>query len=150
MSFFGARWPLALDRDWLVRLMLHRARLGHPGVTSHDQAGLPGLGIFRRCAKRRQAMGGHLRVMQSARPVADVLIDPLTPPALGERLRLAQSIRQFAIAELHLPDNASYQGYADLQRPYVVWNVVAAPEFSLTLKTWCFPVAGCVGLPRVL
>jgi predicted aminopeptidase len=22
---------------------------------------------------------------------------------------------------------------------------VAAPEFSLTLKTWCFPVAGCVG-----
>jgi predicted aminopeptidase len=83
--------------------------------------------------------------MQSARPVADVLVDPLTPPALGARLRLAQSIRQFASAELHLPDNASYQAYADLQRPYVVWNVVAAPEFSLTLKTWCFPMAGCVG-----
>jgi predicted aminopeptidase len=27
----------------------------------------------------------------------------------------------------------------------VVWNVVAAPELSLELKTWCFPVAGCVG-----
>jgi predicted aminopeptidase len=26
-----------------------------------------------------------------------------------------------------------------------VWNVVAAPELSLTLKTWCFPVVGCVG-----
>ena len=27
----------------------------------------------------------------------------------------------------------------------MVWNVVAAPELSLTLKTWCFPVVGCVG-----
>jgi predicted aminopeptidase len=26
-----------------------------------------------------------------------------------------------------------------------VWNVVAAPELSLTLKTWCFPIVGCVG-----
>jgi len=32
-----------------------------------------------------------------------------------------------------------------LQRRFVVWNVVAAPEYSLTLATWCFPVAGCVG-----
>ena len=38
-----------------------------------------------------------------------------------------------------------YHRYADLQRRSVVWNVVAAPELSLTLKTWCFPVAGCVG-----
>ncbi len=27
---------------------------------------------------------------------------------------------------------------------YVVWNVVAAPEFSLAPREWCFPVAGCV------
>jgi predicted aminopeptidase len=27
----------------------------------------------------------------------------------------------------------------------VVWNVVAAPELGLQLKTWCFPVVGCVG-----
>jgi predicted aminopeptidase len=26
----------------------------------------------------------------------------------------------------------------------VVWNVVAAPEFSVTPREWCFPVAGCV------
>ena len=30
-------------------------------------------------------------------------------------------------------------------RPAAVWNVVAAPELSLGLKTWCFPVVGCVG-----
>jgi predicted aminopeptidase len=26
-----------------------------------------------------------------------------------------------------------------------VWNVTAAPAYSLDLKTWCFPVTGCVG-----
>jgi predicted aminopeptidase len=54
-------------------------------------------------------------------------------------------MRRFAVTELHLPDNASYRRFEDLKRRYVVWNVVAAPELSLELKTWCFPVAGCVG-----
>ena len=49
------------------------------------------------------------------------------------------------MAELGLPDNASYRRYADLKRPAAVWNVVAAPPYSLTLHTWCFPVTGCIG-----
>ncbi|MEJ2129865.1 MAG: aminopeptidase [Woeseiaceae bacterium] len=53
-------------------------------------------------------------------------------------------LRQFAVDELHLPDNDSYRSYADLERDYVVWNGFAAPEFSLQPKTWCFPIAGCV------
>ncbi len=92
-----------------------------------------------------QSVGGHLRLMQAARPVSVWLSDDATPQALRERLALAQQMRQFAVSELALPDNASYQRYADLKRRAAVWNVVAAPEFSLTLKTWCFPVAGCVG-----
>ena len=100
------------------------------------------------CADTRyygQSVAGHLQVMQAARPIEHWLADPATPLALQQRLKLAQDMRRFAVAELHLPDNASYRRYADLQRRHVVWNVVAAPEFSLTLKTWCFPVAGCVG-----
>ena len=100
------------------------------------------------CADTRyywQSVAGHLQVMQAARPIEHWLADSTTPPALQQRLKLAQNMRRFAVTELHLPDNASYQRYADLQRRHVVWNVVAAPEFSLTLKTWCFPVAGCVG-----
>jgi predicted aminopeptidase len=58
---------------------------------------------------------------------------------------LSQRMRDFAVAELHLPDNASYRRYADLHRPAAVWNVVAAPELGLTLRTSCFPVVGCVG-----
>lgn len=92
-----------------------------------------------------QSVGGHLDLLQRARPVADWVDDGATPEALRERLRLAQRMRDFAVRELALPDNPSYRRYAELPRPAAVWNVVAAPELSLTLQTWCFPVVGCVG-----
>ena len=92
-----------------------------------------------------QSARGHMGVMQAARPLDDLLSDLQAAPALSRQLALAQRIRRFAVTELALPDNASYTRYADLHRTAVVWNVVAAPEFSLTLHTWCFPVAGCVG-----
>ena len=100
------------------------------------------------CADTRyycQSVTGHLQVMQAAKPIDDWLADPQTAASLRQRLSLARDIRRYAVAQLKLPDNASYHRYASLPRRYVVWNVVAAPEFSLTLKTWCFPVAGCVG-----
>lgn len=91
------------------------------------------------------SVGGHLDLLRAARPVPDWIADDGAPPALKERLALAQRIRDFAATELKLPDNASYRRYADLKRNAAVWNIVAAPELSLTLKTWCFPVVGCVG-----
>jgi len=92
-----------------------------------------------------QSVRGHLKLMVAARPVDDWLTDAHTAEPLRARLRLAQELRRFSVTELHLPDNASYQRFADLQRRYVVWNVVAAPVLSLELKKWCFPVVGCVG-----
>ena len=92
-----------------------------------------------------QSVSGHLQLMQAAKPVDQWLADTQTSAQLRNQLVLAQRIRQFAVAELALPDNASYRQYADLQRRAVVWNVVAAPAFSLKLNTWCFPVLGCVG-----
>ncbi len=53
-------------------------------------------------------------------------------------------IREFASRELALPDNDSYRRYADLGRPFVLWNVFAAPEFSVAPVQSCFPFAGCV------
>jgi predicted aminopeptidase len=99
------------------------------------------------CADTRyywQSVSGHLQLLQAARPVSQWLADPQTPPELRQRLELAQRMRTFAVTALDLPDNPSYHRYADLQRQAVVWNVVAAPPLSLTLKTWCFPVLGCV------
>ena len=92
-----------------------------------------------------QSVGGHLDLLQRARPVDQWLADSSTPPSLKRKLELSQRMRAFAVRELHLPDNASYTRYADLGRSAVVWNVVATPELSLQLKTWCFPVMGCVG-----
>lgn len=91
-----------------------------------------------------QAINGHTNVMSQRRPVAEVIGDPDAPATLKERLALIQEARQFSIDELHLPDNESYRSYADIGRDYVVWNVFAAPEFSLQPKQWCYLVAGCV------
>jgi len=91
-----------------------------------------------------QSATGHLGIMAAARPLDDWLADGQAPERLKARLALSQRIRDFAVAELKLPDNPSYRRYADLHRTAAIWNVVVAPRHSLTLKTWCFPVAGCV------
>ena len=91
-----------------------------------------------------QAVGGHFDVLSRARPVSDWLADPATPPELRARLETARHIREFASKSLGLPDNGSYLSYASIDRPYVVWNVFAAPELSVEPKLECFPFAGCV------
>lgn len=91
-----------------------------------------------------QAVSGHVSLMSKRVPIEQVIADPATPEAVRERLRVALAARAFAIAELGLPDNGSYTRYVQLDRTAVVYNVFAAPEFSLEPKTWCFPVAGCV------
>ena len=91
-----------------------------------------------------QSVSGHVAILRAARPIDNWLNDATTSAPVRARLQLAQSIRAYAVTSLHLPDNASYHRYADLHRPAAVWNVVAAPVDSLTLKTWCFVVVGCV------
>ena len=91
-----------------------------------------------------QAASGQWHVLHARVPIASVIADPKSPPDLRARLTEVESARDFAVRQLSLPDNPSYRSYADLHRPFVVWNVVATPEFSLTPMRWCFPVAGCV------
>ena len=91
-----------------------------------------------------QAMGGHLDVMRAVQPISELVRDPAIDPMLRKRLADVQAIREFASRDLGLPDNNSYRAYADLGRPYVVWNVFAAPEFSLEPKRWCMLMVGCV------
>ena len=91
-----------------------------------------------------QAVQGHLAMLADARPIDHWLADPGVGDDLKARLKRVREIRAFAAKELALPDNGSYTKYADLKRKYVLWNVVATPELSLTPERWCFPVAGCV------
>jgi predicted aminopeptidase len=90
-----------------------------------------------------QGASGQLDILARAKPIPEVIAES-TDAALSQRLRSVQQMRAFASSALALPDNRSYTSYADLGRPFVVWNVFATPELSLEPRQWCFPVAGCV------
>jgi predicted aminopeptidase len=91
-----------------------------------------------------QSVSGQLEIWQREAPIEQLLADPSLEPSLRAQLERALRIRDYASRELGLPDNRSYRSYADLARPFVVWNVFAVPEFSTEPRQWCFPVAGCV------
>jgi predicted aminopeptidase len=91
-----------------------------------------------------QSLWGGARVLAKRQSVTRLIADPKTSPEMREKLSRALEMREFAVAELALPENDSYRKYSDLDRPYVMWNVVAAPELSVAPETWCFLIAGCV------
>ena len=91
-----------------------------------------------------QAARGQLEILSKSEPIGEVASATGTPAELARRLQLVEHARDFSVRELGLPDNDSYRSYADIEREFVVWNVFAAPEFSLKPREWCFPVAGCV------
>lgn len=91
-----------------------------------------------------QAVSGHIDVIWHAVPIEQRLHEADTPAPLKDKLARVLVIRDFASRELGLPDNDSYRRYTDLGRPYVLWNVFAAPEFSVSPVQSCFPFAGCV------
>lgn len=91
-----------------------------------------------------QAIGGQLELLRKRTPIEKLIDDPSVDPALKASLGTVAAIRRFAVDDLGLPDNDSYTTYVSLDRSYVVWNVVAADEFSVEPKRSCFPFAGCV------
>jgi predicted aminopeptidase len=91
-----------------------------------------------------QAARGQLQILTARKPIDRVIADPKSPAELRTRLEAVRAAREFAARELGLPNNKSYTTYADLEREYVVWSVVATPEFSVEPQEWCFPIVGCV------
>src|SRR6185437_9274787 len=91
-----------------------------------------------------QAAHGEWHVIHGRKPIVQIIDDPQTPEPMIRELAEVREARDFASRELKLPDNDSYRTYVEIDRPYVVWNVVAAPALSVIPKQWCFPIAGCV------
>jgi predicted aminopeptidase len=91
-----------------------------------------------------QAISGHLGLMRGRQEISKILAAGDTDPELAHKLELALEIREFATAQLGLPDNGSYTRFVRTGREAVTWNVVATPELSLEPRRWCFLVAGCV------
>ncbi len=98
----------------------------------------------RTTAYYEQAINGQLDILSKQQSISRLAKDPDTPAALRQKLEFILRVRAFAEKHLHLPVKEHYLNYVALDRPYVVWNVFAAPEFSLAPKTWCFPIVGCV------
>src|SRR3984893_6551553 len=124
----------------------------NPDVAAHVVCGVRALLLAAACTLLcgcgtpylAQAARGQWQVLRQRVPLDTLLPDPRTPPAVRAHLQEVRAAREFASRELGLPDNKSYRSYADIRRPYVVWNVVATPEFSVQPRHWCFPVVGCV------
>ena len=119
-----------------------------------------------------QAAAGQLSLLSKRVPIETVIEDPQTSEETRQALNTVLKGRRFAVDELGLPDNRSYATYVDLGRNtggaasgdaapehgnggpaaanarrvrnIAVWNVVAAEEFSVDPRTWCFLFAGCV------
>jgi len=91
-----------------------------------------------------QAMRGQLELMAQREDIETRLTVPGISPDERRKLVLALDAREFAHARLALPDNGSYRRFVDLEREAVLWNVIAAPEFSLEPRRWCYPLVGCL------
>src|SRR5947208_14517400 len=138
----------------MVRMLTESSPLSaaNPDVAAHVVCGVRALLLAAACTLLSgcgtlylmQAASGQWQVLRQRVPIDTLLAHPRTPPGLRAHLQEARAAREFASGELGLPQSGSYRSYADIGRPYVVWNVVAAPEFSVSPKRWCFPVAGCV------
>ncbi len=91
-----------------------------------------------------QAALGQISILVKRKPIEGIINGKDASPELKEKLRLILAVREFAEKELHLPAEGSYRTYVELNRPHAVWVLHAAPEFSLTPRSWCYPVAGCM------
>jgi len=91
-----------------------------------------------------QSIAGGYKVLAGREPIEEVLVDPKVDDSTKDKLKTVVRIRDFATSDMQLPDNDSYRTYVDLKRPFAVWNVFAAPEFSVEMKEWCFLFVGCV------
>jgi predicted aminopeptidase len=120
--------PAGRPRQWLLALTALLAVLVLSGCRTLSYYG--------------QAIKGQYQIVAHQQKIEKLLADPQTPAPLKVKLQLVQELREFAERDLKLPVNGHYRKYADVHRPFVVWNVEAAPEFSLEPKTWWYPFVG--------
>ncbi len=91
----------------------------------------------------QQAMVGQYNVLSNRIDIETLIADENTPAALKQKLETVFHIRAFSAIEMQMNIGNSYSQYSDIKRDYVVWNITATPELSLTRYQWCYPIIGC-------
>ncbi len=81
------------------------------------------------------------RILQARQPIAQLVADSTTPPALRRSLTLVVAARNYA-AELGLEAGQTYTTYADVKRDTLLLVLQAAPRNCLCAYTWKWPVVG--------
>lgn len=89
-----------------------------------------------------QAIHGEYQILAHRKGIQKLIADPKTPDNLRHQLQLVQQLRAFANTDLKLPVDGNYEKYVDVHRKNVVWDVQAAPPFSLEPKLWWYPLVG--------
>jgi predicted aminopeptidase len=121
----------------MVAVIRDKVRFLVGGVVLLGLASCSTLGYY------RQAVWGQWQVMQARTPVSTLLAKPGVDADTAAQLELATEIVNFAETTLELPAGKRYRSYADIRRPYVVWNLFAAGPLDLDGEQWCYPFVGC-------
>jgi predicted aminopeptidase len=85
---------------------------------------------------------GQASILFHKRPVEEVLHDPSLTPEEQHKLHLILEVRSFAITQLGMYASGSYTTFVQLNRPYVSYNLSAAPPDALQPYLWHFPIVG--------
>jgi predicted aminopeptidase len=84
------------------------------------------------------------RILARRRPIAEMVADSATPPAVAAKLRLVLDARRFAADSVGLHAEDSFTTYSQLDRDTLVLVLSGAYRDRLVPKTWWFPIVGSV------
>ena len=85
---------------------------------------------------------GQWQILNNSVPLEEVMARPDFPDSLKRRIDIIQQARKFAIDRLGLKPSDSYNTFYDQKGEVALWNVTACEPYSLTPKTWWFPIVG--------
>lgn len=81
------------------------------------------------------------KILESRRPIRDLIADPATDPATRELLQVVLDARDFA-AELGYEAGETYTTYAEIGRDTLLLVLSASPRNCLCPHTWKYPIVG--------
>jgi predicted aminopeptidase len=91
-----------------------------------------------------QQAKGQLSIMHDAKPLDYYLNKSSYPDSLKKKIRLVESVKSFAQAELGFDSKDQYQKMYDQKGKELMWVVTAAHPYQLESYEWKFPILGKV------